>query len=526
MKGATDATVNRRKVLQLTGAATLTAGLGSIAGCLDDPSESEANEIVITQGAFPETVDPNNHITGPTFNVYDQIYEPLFNVTPGEEIGERVVTDWEHSEDGGEVDLTIRDDVVFHNGDDLVADDIAFTMNRVVDPEMGPTTDQVAGLTAITGAEAVDDTTVRLEYDGAPSLAEFQFGNYARAVNEAWAGEQETSEGAIVGGSADVFNGTGPYEVVEFEDGVEIVLEPFDDYWGETPAFERVTFNADGESTGRVSSLQTDESQLVDNVLPNDVSDVRDQDGIGVRRITSFRNIFCVMRNTVEPFDSQEFRQAMNYAIDNEGIINDSLSGFGEPMSQPTPEGVNGYNPDLDPYPQDIEEAETLVDASGYAGAELTLTVPEGRYLNDADIGQLVADQIDQLENVSCEADIVDFQTVSDASAAGIDSEERPFFLIGWGVVTGDADYGLSGWVTEGGGVHNFQDEAVEESLVESQNEEDPDAREELLQEINADLREKAPWIFLHLQESIYGVRSDIEWEPREDESIYTWEMS
>ncbi|WP_049924705.1 ABC transporter substrate-binding protein [Halopiger djelfimassiliensis] len=520
MMDAHNPSIDRRTLLKYTGAAGLVTG---IAGCLGGGDDTD--EVVITLSEFPDTVDPIDHITGDYFDVFDHIYEPLFDIEPGETPEPRVVEDWEHTGDGA-VDLLLREDVQFHDGQDLTAEDVAFTLRRQIDPEFGTASSQVAGLASIDGAEVIDDHTVRFEYSGASTLAEYEFGNYARTMNAEWAREQGAETEKITGDSAEVFNGTGPYEVVEFTPNTEIVLEAFDDYWGEEPPFDRLVFNADNESSGRVSALETGETDLTLNVLPEDVGTVRENPDTEIRRVTSFRNIFCPMKNESEPFDSQAFRQAMNYAVDNEGIINDTLSSFGAPMSQPTPDGVNGYNPDLDPYPYDPEQAERLVDESGYAGVEIELVAPQGRYLNDADVAQTVADQIDQLENVDCGSRIVDFGVVSDANSAGMDDYDIPFFLIGWSVITGDADYGLAGFFQEEGGVQTFRDEELDSAIEESQGIEDPEEREQALQDINEMAREKAPWIFLHLQESIYGVQEEIQWEPRKDESIWAWEMS
>ncbi len=535
MQGADNASADRRTVLKLTGVAGATATLGSLAGCLGEGEDGNGDEIdldslTITQGEFPDVEDPNDHITGPYFNVYDHVYEPLFEVTPGEEPSPGVVTEWDHTGDGS-VELEIRDDVVFHQGQQLVAEDIAFTLDRQIDPDVPPVSDQVAGLGSLEGAEAIDETTLELSYSGAPQLAEFEFGNYLRAVSQEWfESDAPVSDGVISGDDADAFNGTGPFQVVDYDPAQNrIVMEPFEDYWGEVPELEEVTFEGETSDSGRVSSLLADETNLIDNVLPDDVGEVESDPDSAIEQVTSFRNIFLAMKNEVEPFDSQEFRQAMNYAVDNEDIIDGVLSGFGHPMSQPTPPGVNGYNPDLEPYEQDLDEAERLVEDAGYTEddpAEITLTAPEGRYLNDADIGRRAADQIDQLPNVDCEVDIVPFDVVSDANSAGPDDEEIPFFLIGWGVITGDADYGMFGFFHDDGGVQSFRDDELQSELEATQVEEDPDTREAMLQEVNEMAREKAPWVFLHQQESIYGIDEALEWEPREDESVFVWEIS
>ncbi|PSP27507.1 peptide ABC transporter substrate-binding protein [Halobacteriales archaeon QH_2_65_14] len=559
--------VKRRKVLKATLGTSATMGLAALAGCTGDDdgdgtedsddtgddgtgdsddtgddgtgdsddtgddNMSDLDEITITLSQFPDTQDPLDHITGDYFDVFDHIYEPLFDFEPGEGIFSRVVTDWEAQGDGT-THLTIPDDVSFHNGDTLTAEDIAWTINRTVDPDMGVASPIGAfGLGSIQGAEAVDETTVSVEYSAAPGLAEFEFGNYARAMNRQWAIDNFDAENeAIAGSSPDVFNGTGPYEVVDFTSGEEIVLEAFDDYWGEEPPFDRVTFNADKQSSGRAASLEAGETDLTINILPEDVATINNASGVEVRQVTSFRTVFCPMKNTVEPYDSQEFRQAINYAVDNEAIVQNVLSGFGEPVGQPVAPGINGYAPDIEPYEQDVGMAESLVSESGYGGVEITLTAPQGRYLNDANVAQTAADMIDQLENVSCEANIVEFPVVSDENSFGLDPDDivHPFFMIGWGTITGDADYGTQGFFTnpDGNNTPVFRDDELEQAILDSQQMQDPEERTQQLQQVMQLAHEKAPWLYLHVQESIYGVNEQIQWEPREDETVYIWDMS
>ena len=491
----------------------------------DDAPVDGFGDLTITQGEFPDVEDPNDHITGGYFNVYDHVYEPLFDVVPGEEPEPRVITDWEHTGEGS-VELEIRDDVVFHDGRQLIADDVVFTLERQINPEY--LTDQLAGLGSITGGEVVDDTSFIIEYSGAPQLAEFEFGNYLRAVSEEWYEEDAPRDDIeIVGDDADAFNGTGPLQVVDYDPtNNTITMEPFDDYWGDVPDFDSVTFTGETSDSGRVSSLIADETDLIDNVLPGDVGDVQEEHD--VRNITSFRNIFLVMKNEFAPFDSLEFRQAMNYAVDNQEIIDELLGGFGAPMTQPVPEGINGYNPDLEPYPRDLDLAEQLVDDSGYADdgpVEITLYGPEGRYLNDADVTRRAADQIDDLPNVNCDSSVEPFDVISQTNSDGFEDDSIKFFLIGWGVVTGDTDYGISAFMVEDAALQNFRDEELSDAIIESQGIEDPDEREAALMDINEMARELSPWVFLHLQESIYGVNPDLQWEPRQDESIFAWEM-
>lgn len=522
-----DNEVKRRSFLRYGSVTAATAATIGLSGCIgddddddvdDDDVVTEREEVEITQGVFIDTPDPNDHIASPDYNILDHVYEPLFNVTPDLEIQPRVVTDWEISGEGT-MDLTIRDDVVFHNGDDLVASDVAYTFNRMLDDDIGPASDQAAGQGSLTGAEAVDDTTVRVSHEASATLAEFQFGNFARAVNEDWVADQETTEGAIVGDTADAFNGTGPYEVAEYSPDDEIVFERFDDYWGDAPPIERVIFDFDEEPGGRVSSLLADETDLIDNVLPDDVTRVQDEDGVEIRNETSLRSIFLVMKNGVAPFDSKEFRQAMNYAVDVDAIVSSLLNDFGEETSQPTLEGHFGHDSSVDPYPHDPERAEELIEESGYTDEEIEIHTPTGRYLRDTDVAATAADQIDQLDNVSATHRERDTQELFSQTMSPDMSDSPDIFLIGWGNPTFDAGYAMNPWFMPGP-FHHFENAEIHSLLEDAMAEPDVGAREGLLQEANALAHEEASWVFLHQQVGIYGINDDLAWDAREDEDI------
>nr|WP_138007390.1 ABC transporter substrate-binding protein [Halalkalirubrum salinum] len=205
---------SRRRLLKYTGSTATTAGMIAIAGCAGDGGNGnggngnggngnggngnggtdDLDEITLTLSQFPDTIDPLDHITGDYFNVLDHIYEPLFDFEPGEGIFPRVVEETEILGDGA-TELQLRDDVVFHNGDQLTAEDVAWTINRSVDPDLGVQSPiGTFGLGSIEGAEATGETTLEVQYGAAPGLAEFEYGNYARAMNREWSIENHDAE--------------------------------------------------------------------------------------------------------------------------------------------------------------------------------------------------------------------------------------------------------------------------------------------------------------------------------------------
>jgi peptide/nickel transport system substrate-binding protein len=231
------------------------------------------------------------------------------------------------------------------------------------------------------------------------------------------------------------------------------------------------------------------------------------------------------MRYDVEPFDSAEFRQAMNYAIDLESIVSNVLGGFGAQTGQPTLEGFVGHNPDVDPYPYDPDRAEQLVEESGYAGAEIELNTPVGRYLKDLEIAQSVAGFVDELPNVSASVRQRDFGSLVDELLAG-SIEARPhWFLIGWGEATFDGGLVMTALLSSNGTLTTWKNSDFD-ALLEQAGQQTGDTRDQTLQEANQMAHDQAPWIFLNRQFSVYGVNSDIEWEARSDERVDAYAMS
>jgi peptide/nickel transport system substrate-binding protein len=534
--------VTRRKYLTLAGGAAATAGL---AGCtgeeaptpeptegggdtetetdMDTETETPTDEefgVTITQGNLDSGLDPHDHRETTTDIIVMQMYEGALDRNAEGGIIEALATDYERIEDG-RVRLFIREGVTFHNGDELTPADVAFSYNRIVNEDVGglasPQSDQLAG---VESAEVVDGERAVDVISG--SVNPIVFGllaTYGDIVQQSWIEERETAE---INSSA---NGTGPFQLDTYTADESVTYTKYEDYWDEPAAVDTITMNAASESSTRVNQLVSGETDVTVNVPPQEVSRVRNEESTRIEAVPSTRVIYNAMRYDVEPFDSVEFRRAMNYAVDLESIIENVLSGFADATSQPTLQGFVGHNADLDIYPYDVEEAESLVEESGYAGAEIELHTPVGRYLRDVEIAQAVAGYIDELSNVSCSVRQRDFATLAGELTTGSIEDKPPFYLIGWGNATFDASQTLIPLLTTNGSLASWSNEEFDSLMSESQNESDPDAREQLLQDANALANDQAPWIFLNRQYSVYGASNRIDWQARRDESIKAYEI-
>ncbi|QLG63034.1 ABC transporter substrate-binding protein [Halorarum salinum] len=436
-----------------------------IAAYAIEPATDAGEDVTITQSQMDSGLDPQDHRETPTDNIVLQAYEGLLERDAEGTIVQKLATDYERL-DETTVQFTVRDGVTFHEGESLVPDDVAYSINRIVDSEVGiesPQTDQLVGVDGASVASE-DDRTVEVSLTGLNPIVFQSFATYCDVMNREWV---EGNDDSYVNSN---MNGTGPFALTSYEQGVAVEFERNEDYWDDPAAISTLTINAASESSTRVNRLLNDETDVAVNVPPQEVSRIDGNEGTSVSAVPSTRVLFTAMRYDAEPFDSPEFRRAINYAIDLESIIENVLQTFGDATGQPTLEGFFGYNSDVDPYPQDLERAEELVEESGYADAEITLVTPIGRYLRDVEIAQAVAGQVDELSNVSAEAEQQEFQTLVGQVTTGNIEDKPPWYLLGWGNATFDAIQTIQPLLATDGALTSYEDEELDRLLEEAQN--------------------------------------------------------
>ncbi|UPW00962.1 ABC transporter substrate-binding protein [Halorussus gelatinilyticus] len=544
---AHDEGTSRRKFLTAAGAAAATA---SVAGCTGgggsqettttttatDTTTTEADTqtgadtseegdlpdefpVTITQGQMPTTLDPQNHRSTPTDNVVLHAYEGLLGRDQKGKVVQKLATNYERQEPG-RVRFQIREGVTFHNGDQLTPEDVAFSINRIVKKNVSIASPQADQLAGVTGAKVVDgQRAVDVMSEGINPIVFSLFATYCDIMQKSWVQERSKSE------IAQQMNGTGPFKLEQYQSGVQVEFSRYEDYWRRPPAITTLTFRAAKESSTRVNQLLEGETDIIVNVPPQSISRVRNAGAARISAVPSTRIIYNAMKYNVEPFSSPKFRRAMNYAVDLQSIIQNVLSGFADPTSQPTLEGFFGYNPQVSVYPHNKSKAEQLVEESGHAGASITLHTPVGRYLKDVEIAQAVANQIDQLSNVSCSVKQREFATLAGELTDGNIDTGPAFYLIGWGNATFDASQTIIPLLTSDGALTSYSNEKVDNLIDQAQSTGDSQKRDNLLRQANQILHDQAPWIYLNRQYSVYGVRNRVEWQARRDERIDAYAM-
>ncbi|MFP3908018.1 MAG: ABC transporter substrate-binding protein, partial [Acidimicrobiales bacterium] len=301
---------------------------GNDDGTSGGDDSASGSSIVIAIADEPSTLDPQIAEDGNERAITDNIYETLlWRDTETNELEPFLAAELPTQVDDTTWEFVLREDVTFTNGEPFNAESVAYSVNRLVDPDFGSAQRDFYG--PINGAEAVDEFTVHITTDGFDPVVPARM--YRMKMLPAGADDTDYGQEAI---------GTGPYKLVEWERGQEVTLELNEDYWGETPSITDVTFRFIPSSGTRVAGLGTGEIHLSTLLPPEQAADapqVLSRDGIEfpVYRLMNYDGLI----------EDPRIRQAMNYAVDKEAIADDLYSGFATvAQCQVLTEGHFGYN--------------------------------------------------------------------------------------------------------------------------------------------------------------------------------------
>ncbi|MCC6188810.1 MAG: ABC transporter substrate-binding protein, partial [Anaerolineales bacterium] len=441
--------------------------------------------------------------------VNENVYETLLTRDAAGELQPLLATEYTQVDDTT-WEFTLREGVSFHNGAPFNAEAVAFSVNRIVDPATA--SDQVNNFATITSAEAVSDNVVRILTNGPDPILPARL-NMLMIV-----------EPGHVQADPEVFAttpiGTGPYKFVSWDRGVDVTIEKNPDYWGEPGSIDVVHYRPILEESTRLAALQAGEVDLVFGLLPEQI----DSAPVAVHRPGLEFPVILLHNGPDSVLADVRLRQAMNYAVDKEGIAEAIYGGYAVPADgQVLTPGHFGYNPDVKAYPYDPAKAQELIAESGYDGAEIVLESEVGRWLKDKELVEVVAGQLAEV-GLNVRINISEFSNYLDIL---FDPDNRaPMIFVSHDNTLLDADRTLSGYYSCEGTAPSYCNEAVTAMINAARTETDVAAREAMYHEIVKTAHDEASHLFLVNIENIYGLSERLNWEPRLDGRLLITEMS
>jgi len=391
---------NLMKAAVLALSLTLTAGI--FAGCGSDNGGSSEAKTTLTVGvdADYDTLHPANWSTTVENRLDYQIYDTLLqkNYEDQNTLEPRIADKWDVSEDGKCYTFHLNENVKFHNGDPLTAEDVGFSLDLYADSEY-----QGAVVDGFDHYEIVDDHTIKVYTSSvyAPFLNNMaQMFIASKAYYES-AGEDKFAQEPV---------GCGPYKWVSHDIGDKVTLTANEDYYRGAPAIKDVTFKVISDVASMGMAIQTGDIDFAE-IDASVRSTLEGADSVKLVEAEQTTFAFVAMNTEKEPYNNVKFRQAINYAIDRQALVDSIQEGLGEVNSNLLTPDRLGYNENQTQYTYDVDKAKALLKEAGVSeGTDLgTMYVAEQYKL----LAQMVQSNLEAI-GLKCKIEVLEFNAYLD----------------------------------------------------------------------------------------------------------------
>jgi len=491
----------RRSLLALTLAATTAlAGMPGLA-------LADGRNLAIDLVNEPSSLDPHMQWNPDSYYVYRNIFDNLVTRDDAGEITPQIATAWDRPSDT-EMVFTLRDDVTFHDGSPLTAADVVFSVKRITDPAFG--SPQLSQFSVITGAEAIDDTTVKLTTSSPYPALLAQLAKLSivpAAVVEAMGNE--------------AFNlapvGSGPYSFGNWTRGVEVTLMRNDAYWGDKGPFETATFRAVPDASTRIADLQSGSADLVVSLDPDLAAQLAGSMGVEARPVLTERVGYLKLNPQRPGMDDLRMRQAVAYAIDRDLIVEGLSGGFDRPVGQMLTPAHVGWVEGFEGTPHDPDKARALVAELGDA-AKIPLEFATAPVF-DQRIVQALQQMLAEV-GLNVNIEMTDMATYL-GKARGEPAEGPELSFGRWSCACQDADGVLYPLLHSTSSWSSVRDADIDVVLESARVELDPDARLAAYKKVHEYVATEIPLVPLYQASVFYGVNEALKWTPTPNESMF-----
>lgn len=459
---------------------------------------AEKDTLVVADGASPTSLDPraaNNNVSS---RVMVQIYDTLVEQDENIQIQPGLAESWEQVDDVTTV-FHLRKGIKFHNGEELKASDVKFSLEA---EKASPQTSEI--MEALKEVVVLDDYTVKVitEYPFAAIL------NHLAHPASAIVNEKAVKEAGESYGQHPV--GTGPFKFVEWQSGDSVTLEANEEYYKGASSIKHLVFKNVVETTNRTIGLETGEIDIAYDIDGLDKIKIAEDPKLNLVEDLDLSVTYLGFNLRKAPFDNLKVRQAIAYAIDQQPIVDTVYQGAAFPANSIIGPKIFAHSDKGIRYQQDLEKAKILLAEAGYKDGFKTEI-----WINDnptrRDIAVILQDQLKQI-GIDAEVKTLEWGAYLDGTARG----DHQMYILGWGTVTADPDYGINALVTTkamgaAGNRSFYSNPKVDELLQKGRATTEPEARKAIYEEIQVILQEELPMYYIIYPKKSVGMQKYIE---------------
>lgn len=480
-------------------------------------SDDEYKILNYTIGNDISNMDPSQITDIESALVASHVYRGLMKFKPGSvEIEPDLAESYDVTTDGLKLTFRLKKGVLFHDGTEVNADAVMFSVARQMDENHpyhvagrmrysklmfgDPSTTETA---LVTDVSAPDDYTVQFTL-ARPNVSFIRM----LAMTPAFV----VSPRAVQTYGKD-FNttmvGAGPFRIKNYAQDQSAVVVRNEDYDGDRPPLDEIRFRIMRDPTIRMNSLRKGDSDVISGVQPNDIELLEKDKNISVMSEPSMNLGYIMLNNDLPPFNNKLVRQAMNYAIDKDYIVKTLFNGTSVVAAGIIPPGMLGHDKTRKPYPYDPEKAKQLLVDAGYPGGFKVKFTTHDRPRVYFPVGIRLAERIQKdLEKVGITAQLEQLEY-----PAFLDKVKSGNYIMantGWVTDNGDPDnfiYELAGREDNEG---NYSNPEATRLMRQAAGENDEKTRAAMYKKAEDMLVENPPFVFLNHGKQVLAVRKRV----------------
>ncbi|MCP8939684.1 ABC transporter substrate-binding protein [Alsobacter sp. SYSU M60028] len=455
------------------------------------------------------TLDPHVQWDTDSYTIYRNIFDNLVTRDPSGKIVPQIATAWRYTNDTT-IEFDIRSGVTFHDGSPLTPADVAFSINRIINPAFK--SPQLSQFDQIVSAEARGDKVVMTTKTPYPALMAqlVKLSIVPKAVVEK-VGDQSFNQNPV---------GSGPYRLAAWQKGVQTALEANDRYWGGKPPFKSVTFRVVPDVATRVADLRTGRADIVRQLGPDEATALKSESQLQVLAGPTERIGYMFINAQSGPTADVRVRRAIAQAIDQKAIIEALLQGYGDPVNIVLTPANFGYVSDVPGYEFNLAKAKALVKEAGAEGASLT-------FLTSPAYDRRVVEALQQMvQEIGLKVEIValDHPTFL-RRRQGRPDEAGSLSLGRWSCACQDADGVIFPLFRTGSIWAKYSNPAFDDAVDNARKILDEKQRLAFYRKAFEILREDVPGIGIYQDYAIYGARKELQWKPTPNEAFFIMDM-
>jgi peptide/nickel transport system substrate-binding protein len=449
-----------------------------------------------------------------------RLYNSLVVVNDQGLIEPALAESWKVTQGGTLYTMNLRKGVTFHNGEAFTADSVIFSWNR----GKGKDVTWRKKWDIVKGIEKLDDFTIRLKLDAPYPLLLRQISYFWNIVPEGYL--KEVGEDGFVKHPV----GTGPFKFVEWKKGDRLVYEANPDYWeADKPKVAKIIFRPIAESATRMAAIKTGEMDIVSRLTVEEASMLKGVSNVKVVEYPVDRVFYITFNNLTsgkgKPTEHPLVRQAMNWAVDMDAIVDALFNGHGKPTNGFFVPSNLGYNASVKPFGYDPEKAKSLLKEAGYAdGFSIEMAAPTGAYSQFEQVCEAIQGYLGEV-GIDVKLSLMESGKYWDLEAK---KELPPMFGDSWSCREGEPLERLEG--TLGGWKQSYSswsDPKIDDMLTRVAVMPDENERAAIYKELQKYMVENPPFIYLYQPMTFEAINTKVKnYKPRAAEDYYLKNVS